>query len=167
LARRYVDDHELALLLEIDGIRTWLGRWQEVETSRLAARHLAAAMAEAHLRDGHDVVVPQLLGRLPFIGTLEGIAQRTGSRFCEVVLLASEAIAVERFRARRHDLATGGLDHPEADVDDRDVAREIADAVRALDAVRAARPRTIAIAATRDVDATYRALEAALAAPGT
>lgn len=120
-------------------------------------------MAEAHLRDGHDVVVPQYLGRMVFIETLEATAQRTGSRFREVILLADEAVVVQRFRARRHELATSDEAHPEADVEDRDVAREIADALRALDAVRAARPTTVAVAATRDADATYRALEAALA----
>jgi predicted kinase len=134
-----------------------------MEASRLAARHLAAAMAEAHLRAGHDVVVPQLLGRLPFIESLEAIAQQTGSRFHEVILLADEATIVQRFRARRLDLATSGEPHPEADVDARDVAKEIADALRSLDGIRAARPGTIVIAATREVGATYRALEAALA----
>jgi predicted kinase len=147
----------------VDQIRTLLGHWQEVEASRLAARHLAAAMAEAHLRNGHDVVVPQYLGRLPFIETLEAIAQQTGSRFREVTLAASEDTTVERFRARRHDLAVAGQDHPQAEVDAREVTKEIADALRRLDAIRTARPGTIVVAATRDVDATYRALDAALA----
>jgi len=160
LARRYVDDHPLALLLEIDEIRTSLGGWEEAETSRLAARRLAAAMAEAHLRDGHDVVVPQFLGRLPFIHTLESIAHLTDSTFREVILMASDAAVVERFRARRADLAATGQGHPQADVDARDVAKEIASARRSLDAVRAARPGTIAVSATRDADATYRALSA-------
>jgi hypothetical protein len=117
-------------------------------------------MAETHLRDGHDVVVPQFLGRLPFIDTLDAIAQQTGSTFREVILMASHATVVERFRARRADLATAGRAHPQADVDPRDIAREIADALKSLDAVRAARPRTIVVAATRDADATYRALSA-------
>jgi predicted kinase len=160
LARRYVDDHPLALLLEVDGIRTALGRWDEVEGSRLAARRLAAAMAEAHLRDGHDVVVPQFLGRLPFIDTLDAIAQQTGSSFREVILGADDDAIVERFRARRSDLAAMGHAHPQADVDARDIAREIAAAQRSLDVVRAARPGTILVAATRDADATYRALSA-------
>jgi hypothetical protein len=163
LARRYGADHELALLLEVDQIRTMLGRWEEAETSRLAARHLAAAMAETHLRNGHDVVIPQLLGRLPFLETLDGIVQKTGSRLVEVILAASEATTIERFRTRRHDLAAAGQDHPQSEVDAREITREIADALRRLDAVRLARPRTIVVAATRDVDSTYRALEAALA----
>jgi len=145
-------------------VRTSLGRWQEVDASKLAARHLAAAMAEAHLRDGHDVVVPQLLGRLPFIHTLEAIAHQTGSRFLEVILLASEDVVVERFRARRDELATTGQAHPQADVGAKDVTKEIAGALRSLESIRAARPATITIAANRDVDATYRALMAVVAA---
>ena len=75
-------------------------------------------MAEAHLRDGHDVVVPQFLGRLPFIDTLAGIAQQTGSTFREVILRADDDAIVERFRARRSDLAAMGHAHPQEDVDD-------------------------------------------------
>jgi hypothetical protein len=117
-------------------------------------------MAEAHLREGHDVVVPQFLGRLQFIEALESIAHLTGSAFREVILVASHATVVERFRARRSDLAATGQGHPEVDVDERNVAKEIANALKSLDAVRAARPGTIAVAATRDADATYRALSA-------
>jgi hypothetical protein len=131
-----------------------------VEASRLAARRLAAALADRHLRDGHDVVVPQYLGRLPFIETLEGVAQQTGSTFREVIVLADDDVVIERFRARRAELAATGSHHPEADVDGRAVAREIADARKNLTEIRAARPGTLVVAATRDVDATYRALSA-------
>jgi len=160
LARRYVDEHELALLLEIDELRTWLGGWQAAEASRLAARRLAAALAERHLRDGCDVVVPQYLGRLPFITTLEAVAHQTESTFREVIVMADESVVVERFRARRADLVAMGHPHPEAEVDARNIAREIADARKRLEGVRAARPGTLVVAATRDVDSTYRALSA-------
>jgi hypothetical protein len=131
-----------------------------VDASKLAARRLAAALADAHLREGHDVVVPQYLGRLPFIDTLAAVAQHTGSTFREVILVAEEAVVIQRFRARRADLARAGQAHPEADVDARDVAKEIAAALKRLAAIRAARPGTLAVAATRDADATYRALSA-------
>ena len=101
LARRYVDDHPLALLLEIDELRTSLGRWQELDESRLVARRLAVAMAEAHLRDGHDVVVPQYLGRVDFIESLAALAQRAGATFAELMLVDAEPAVLDRFRARR------------------------------------------------------------------
>jgi hypothetical protein len=119
-------------------------------------------MAERHLRDGHDVVVPQYLGRLPFIETLEGIAQQTGSTFREVIVLADDDVVIERFRARRAELAATGGHHPEADVEGRSNAREITEARKNLADIRAARPGTLVVAATRDVDATYRALSAVI-----
>ncbi|HTI20015.1 MAG TPA: AAA family ATPase, partial [Kutzneria sp.] len=58
VAARYVDDHPLALNLDIDVLRAQLGRWQDdLESAGLVARDLAVAMARTHLLAGHDVVV--------------------------------------------------------------------------------------------------------------
>lgn len=162
LARRYVDDHPLALLLEIDGIRTSLGRWQEVERSRLAARDLATAMAAAHLRAGHDVVVPQYLGRTGFIESLEALAGRAEASFCELHLMDAEATVFDRFRARRRSLAAAGEDHPQIDLADEAVAGAVADAFRRLRAMRSERPGTIVIDAAEGAEAAYARLRRAL-----
>jgi predicted kinase len=80
LALRYVHDHSHAFCLDIDGIRRLIGGWDESESeSGLLARKMAVAMARVHLDGGHDVVVPQFLGRLNFIEQLEGVAARTGA----------------------------------------------------------------------------------------
>ena len=70
LARRYLADHPLALVVDIDDLRMNLGQWAAREESRLLARELAIALVDCHLSAGHDVVVPQFLGRLPFIERL-------------------------------------------------------------------------------------------------
>jgi predicted kinase len=162
LARRYVDGHPLALLLEIDAIRSSLGQQQRREESKTIARTLAATLADAHLRAGHDVVVPQYLGRLAFIETLDGIARRVGCPFHELLLVATEEDVLDRFHARRAVLTAAGLAHPQADVDDGDVARAINDACTRLERIRAERPRTLVVDAGADVDATFRALCRAL-----
>jgi predicted kinase len=163
LARRYVDEHPLALLLEIDGIRTSLGQWQEVERSRLVARDLATAMTDAHLRAGHDVVVPQYLGRTGFIESLEALARRAEATFCEVLLTDAEATVFDRFRARRRSLAASGEDHPQADLADDAVAGAVADASRRLRAIRSERPGTIVVDAADGPEAAYARLRQALA----
>jgi len=162
LARRYVDDHPLALLLEIDGVRTSLGLWQELEESRLVARRLAVAMAEAHLRDGHDVVIPQYLGRADFIESLAALAQRAGATFTELMLVDAEPAVLDRFRARRATLAAAGADHPQADLEDDAVAAGVADAFARLQVIRSERPQTIAVDAASGAVAAYAQLRRTL-----
>ncbi|QUQ71781.1 AAA family ATPase [Kutzneria sp. CA-103260] len=101
LAARYVDEHPLALNLDIDVLRGQLGRWQDDPvTAGLAARALALAAARTHLAAGHDVVVPQFLARVEFILQLEALAAEVGVDFVEVVLLDSKENVQRRFQAR-------------------------------------------------------------------
>jgi predicted kinase len=104
LGRRYLEDHRLALVLDIDAIRSMLGRsLAEPAESGLAARSLARAMAQTHLQAGHDVLVCQFLGRLEFVEVLDRLAAAIGIQFVEVVLVTTVDEAVERFRRRSED----------------------------------------------------------------
>jgi predicted kinase len=104
LGRRYLDDHQLALALDIDVIRSMLGGSLEEPTmSGLAARDLARAMARTHLRAGHDVLVCQFLGRPDFVETLDQLAADTGVPFIEVALVTSISEAADRFLRRSGD----------------------------------------------------------------
>jgi predicted kinase len=101
LARRYVDDHPLALCLDIDSVRAMLGRWLEQPIqSGLAARALAIEMARTHLRTGHDVIVAQYLGRIDFVEQLDQLARDAGVAFIETALQTDAADAVARFTRR-------------------------------------------------------------------
>jgi predicted kinase len=162
LARRYLADHSLALLLDIDGIRAALGRWEVVDESKLAARTLAVVMAEAHLRGGHDVVIPQYVGRMDFIATLEDVASRCGASFVEVLIDAPAIVAVDRFRARRRELLGRGELHPQAEVPDAAVEPAVDDARGKLKAVVAALKEVIHIRAEQRREDTYADLLAAL-----
>src|SRR5690348_3048770 len=101
LARRYVADHPLALALDIDTVRGMLGGGldQPMEACA-AARRLALAMASAHLRSGHEVLVPQFLGRLDLITALDAVAAEMGVPFLEMALLSSPDDAAARFVRR-------------------------------------------------------------------
>jgi predicted kinase len=68
MARRYAEDYPLTLVLDIDQVRGMLGRWLETPSEAgVLARRMAIEMAGVHLRGGHDVVVPQFLGRIDFV----------------------------------------------------------------------------------------------------
>lgn len=101
LARRYVDDHPLALDLDIDSVRRLLGRWRDDPTrAGLLARAMTLTMAREHLAGGHDVVLPQFLGRPQFLEQAEAVAAETGAQFHEFVLMDDRDEVVRRFTAR-------------------------------------------------------------------
>ena len=74
IARRYLDDHPRSLIVEVDTLRTQLGRWSRDEASKQLARDLAVDLIEGHLRRRYDVVVPQYLGRPEFRDRLSTVA---------------------------------------------------------------------------------------------
>lgn len=100
LAQLYVDDHRLALNLDIDTVRTMLGQWQTQRDSGLLARVLVLAMVRVHLVAGHDVVIPQYVADMRFIEELEQVTRELGVGFDEVVLLDSRENMLRRFVER-------------------------------------------------------------------
>lgn len=101
LARRWAAEHQMALALDIDVIRAMLGAsLDDPIRSGLAARRLAVEMARRHLVDGHDVIIPQFLGREEFLGELADLAREVGVEFIEVVLIASMSDLRRRFDDR-------------------------------------------------------------------
>lgn len=101
LAQRFVADHPLALDLDLDSVRRMIGRWEQhpIEAG-LLARAMTLAMARVHLRAGHDVIVPQFLGRPQFLHQAEQVAAEVGVPFVEIVLLDGRDEAVRRFLDR-------------------------------------------------------------------
>jgi predicted kinase len=162
LAKRWVDEHPLALLVDIDALRTALGGWREHDESRLVARDLALSLVETHLSAGHDVVVPQYLGRIAFVDALDALAARCGARFVEVVLDAPADVAAARFRSRRAELLEQAEDHPQLDVADEDVDAAVEEACAAIDRLAAVRPAAVRVPADRSAEETYAELLAAV-----
>lgn len=101
LARRYVDDHPLALDLDIDELRTLLGNWRDHRPDAgTLIREIAIAAARVHLASGHDVVVPQLVVQPVFIDKLAALAHEAGATFHEIVLIDSKPNMLRRFAMR-------------------------------------------------------------------
>lgn len=155
LADRYAIEHPGVLHLDADRVRRMIGG--DVADTAEPARVLALAMAGAHLRAGHDVVLPQLVARLDQIARFEEVARQAGASFVEVLIVDEEGSPQERFRRRQGD------DPWHADVL-RLVEREGGSARLAayesgLSEVAAARAATLVLHAQEgDVDQTYAAL---------
>jgi predicted kinase len=108
LARRYVHDRPLSFCLDLDGLRSLIGRWDEHEQeSGLLARRMALRMAATHLGSGHDVVVPQLVALPSFVTELAHVAAECEADFHHVVLLDAGDAAEARFLARASDAVWG------------------------------------------------------------
>jgi predicted kinase len=154
LARRYVEDHPLALNLDVDQVRGLLGRWSaSPEQAGLLARELALAMARTHLCAGHDVVIPQYLGRLPFLQQLDQLATTAGIALHEFVLLDTRQNSLRRWAARE---ALAPLGTPTTGATDAEQVAEMYDRLLALIPHR---PLAVVISTEREqVEAAYRAL---------
>ena len=101
LAQRFVDEHPLALNLDLDSVRRMLGDWQQRPIDAgLLARAMTLEMARVHLTSGHDVVIPQYLGRPQFLEQAEQVAGEVGAPFLEFVLMDGRDNAVRRFLDR-------------------------------------------------------------------
>ncbi|MEU4781979.1 AAA family ATPase [Micromonospora sp. NPDC023633] len=164
LARRYVEDHPLALDLDIDRIRDLVGRWRDYPgPAGLLARAVALAAARAHLAGRHDVIVPQFLGRPEFIGQAERVARDTGAEFHEVVLLDDKENALRRFAERSRTSTDPAHLDAQRLLDRQGGATELAAMYDRLLAVVATRPGTRVVRTAHGrVDEAYRDLLACL-----
>ncbi len=162
IAEHLVATRPLALRLDIDVVRGLLGAWLErpADAGR-TARELAIAMARTHLRAGHDVFIPQFLGRPEFIDELVALAAGTGATFVEIALVLDRDVAVAAFAERTttsheqtHRDAAALVDHSKVD----DAIGEMFDRYEAL---LAQRPDASRIEIVRgDIAAAVRAAEA-------
>jgi predicted kinase len=101
LAGLYVEDHVVALNLDIDRVRDLLGRWREQPMQAgLLTRAMCLAMAHTHLGAGHDVVIPQYVAEVAFLQKVEQVATDAGAAFHEIALLDSRDNALRRFLTR-------------------------------------------------------------------
>jgi predicted kinase len=164
LARRYAEDHPLTLVLDIDQVRGMLGRWLDTPSEAgVLARRMAIEMAGVHLRAGHDVVVPQFLGRTEFVLSLADLCERVGTTFVEVALVSSPEDARERFARRTEDAPSA--EHRDAALllETSGGPAELGHMYARLVEVIAARPSTrLVTSVAGDVEQTYRDLLAAI-----
>ena len=107
IASALVATRPLALAVEVDVLRTWLGQWQVEEASMGLAREMAYTLTVDHLARGHSVVLPQLDVRTEVVARLREMASTQASHFVEVILKAPTAELVSRLVPR-----SGDRSHP-------------------------------------------------------
>ncbi|MEO8330563.1 MAG: AAA family ATPase [Candidatus Nanopelagicales bacterium] len=104
IANLYVEARPGTLNLDIDEVRRLIGGWrQDFIGAGNLVRPIALNMAETHLRQGLDVVMPQFLCSLSEIELFEAAATTSESQFLEIVLMDSKDRSVDRFTARGDD----------------------------------------------------------------
>jgi AAA domain-containing protein len=101
LARRFVDAHPGVLDCDVDVLRTLIGGWQS-DFARAGAliRPAASAMIETYLRDGNDVVFPQMLIDPVELARFEASATNAGAQFIERMIMDTPTASVARFHRR-------------------------------------------------------------------
>ena len=78
-----------------------LGRWLDHPVKAgLMARRMALELTRVQLLAGHDVVIPQFLGRLDFVLALEQLCNDVRAEFIEVALLPEPQDVAQRFARR-------------------------------------------------------------------
>lgn len=162
LSALYADRHPGTLNLDIDSLHRLVGGWRErtAHTHRIL-RPVALAMASAHLAGGHDVVLPQYLGRLEAIEAFEAVARAQEADFCEVVLLDAKDASIERFH-RREDHSAWGV-HNRQLVADQGGSEFLAQMYDQLVDVLDHRPAAVVVPSELgDVEQTYASLLEAL-----
>jgi predicted kinase len=160
LAGRYISDHPLSLVVDIDSIRMTIGGWENHRDSMALARRLAVAMADTHLRAGHDVVIPQMNQWPETIEVLGAPAAATGAELHEIMLLAIDDL-LGRVTARQAELEAGDVTHPIRATEFHHAS--LASIVDRLQALAAARPQTEVIYTTAGaIDDAYHAFCAAV-----
>jgi predicted kinase len=166
VAQRYVAAHPLALNLEIDRIRRRLGAWKDdPATAGQLARTIALVAARAHLGSGHDVVLPQYLGRVDYLHQLEAVAAETGASHHEIVLMDTKDNLAARFLARSRAAADPTHVEAQEQLERNGGPRQLEAMYDRLLLVIAARPQAKIVTAREGAfDEAYAAFEAALTA---
>jgi predicted kinase len=161
LARRYVAEHPGVLNLDVDVLVGLIGGWEnDFESALGTARELGTVMAIAHLRNGHDVVLPQLITSYDASPWADELAARAGAEYIEFALLAGRDDHRRRLRAKRPEHEVDAWVQGALEGTDGALLEKIVDD---LDAYLADRPETIRIdTGAQTPEETYAVIVGAL-----
>lgn len=157
IAQRYVDEHPMALNLDIDNIWIMMGQWQASRPySDIQKVKYAYAIAQMHLAEGYDVVVPNLMESLEQYEMFEKIAKANRALLKEVVLLSSREDAIERCKSRAKKLGYSDGFRPGGVLDTSGRELKLMNMYENMLATIALRPNIVQIQSVEhDIDGTY------------
>lgn len=165
LARRYADDHPSTLDCDIDVLRSLVGGWRDdFGLAGALVRPAALAMITAYLREGQDVVLPQMILLPEELGRFEGAALAADASFVEVLLRTDRETVAARFGRRGADgVDASWHDHVRGVVEEMGGEAMLLDCHDRLEALAADRPGAVVVDSREGaVDETYTALLRAL-----
>lgn len=161
LARRFAEANPGVLNCDVDVLRTLIGGWQS-DFARAGAliRPAALAMIEAYLRNGNDVVFPQMLIDHVELTRFEQCATNAGAQFVERVLMDTANASVTRFHRRGHsDPENPWHDHVRAIVAAQGGDASLAHKHAALLRLLVERPAAVVVTSSEgEIEQTYRSL---------
>lgn len=117
IARRYIQDNPLSLVIDGDEIMGMIGCWRqyEEEARLLKLKHISV-LIESHLETGHDVVLPYLVIDSGHVDLFENMAQKYGADFYNVTLSVTKEKATEMLLRRGKWGEAGSKQLTEADM---------------------------------------------------
>ncbi len=101
IARMYIDNHPLAMVVEGDELVVNIGHWLDHEDeARDLVFVLTKKMLETAIQLGHDVILPCLVTNIKEVEELEQVATSNGSQFYEFYLSTPKNHAIQRLMNR-------------------------------------------------------------------
>ncbi|MGC1176998.1 MAG: AAA family ATPase [Candidatus Saccharimonadales bacterium] len=164
LAQRYVDEHPMALNLDIDNIWIMMGQWQASRPhSDKQKLKYAYVLADMHLAEGYDVIVPNLMQTTEQYNVFERIAATHDAIFKEIILLSTCEDAVERCKKRARALGYADGFRPGGVLDTSGRELELMRMYENVVATIALRPNIVKLESVEgDIDSTYQRLVVAI-----
>lgn len=101
IAKKYLDTHPLDLSIEGDVLINMLGQWLTDENkARDYVFSFTRSLAEVHLHNGKNVLIPYLLVDSSHAALFEQVAQAAKAEFIEIYLSLSKTEAIDRLFTR-------------------------------------------------------------------
>lgn len=160
LAQRYVDEHPMTLNLDIDNLWIMMGGWDSPDSDSVRLRErYAHAIANMHLAEGYDVIVPSLMQTVEKYEAFGKIALAHDAVLTEIVLMTDIDDAIERCKARARSLGHPDGFRPGGVLDQGGREKMLTDMYNNVLATMAQRPNIIQINSIQDqTDETYKNL---------
>jgi predicted kinase len=154
IAKRYIQDHDLAMTIEADELVNNMGNWaNHTPEIRALSFELIKSMSRTYLQTGHDVILPYLVEDIREIEAFESIAHDCQAQFYEIVLYREPSKAIEQLLKRGK---WGQADA--AALGDKDMP-DIESSISKLESALGQRPNVIKIQLDgRSPDDTYQEL---------
>jgi predicted kinase len=97
LAKKYTDNHPMSIAIEGDELIGMIGGWRGNESkARDLVFEYTKSIADIHLQDGNDVIIPNLLNDVSHSAIFQQLATKNSAEFYEIYIDLEKEEAVKR-----------------------------------------------------------------------